>query len=154
MFHWALRLPYSAAGFAQYQSHYWVVLTSADLKTEVSLSKMLTYHWSLLLTFGFWWFTTSENSLGNVYWFNRYMMPDIHKYLVSPPLILLLSLDWIHLSVSPSVMAVVRFYSNEALSGRTLQRAAKLYPHLSISTELCYNVELTGECVTLVSWWH
>ncbi|XP_072245942.1 phosphoribosylformylglycinamidine synthase [Leuresthes tenuis] len=41
-------------------------------------------------------------------------------------------------------MAVVRFYSNEALSGRALQRAAKLYPHLSITTELCYNVELTG----------
>ncbi|KAM9763176.1 phosphoribosylformylglycinamidine synthase isoform 1-T1 [Menidia menidia] len=41
-------------------------------------------------------------------------------------------------------MAVVRFYSNEALSGRALQRAAKLYPHLSVKTELCYNVELTG----------
>ncbi|KAM4575374.1 phosphoribosylformylglycinamidine synthase [Fundulus diaphanus] len=41
-------------------------------------------------------------------------------------------------------MAVVRFYSSEALSGRALQRAAKLFPHLSISAELCYNVELTG----------
>ncbi|XP_068174777.1 phosphoribosylformylglycinamidine synthase isoform X2 [Antennarius striatus] len=41
-------------------------------------------------------------------------------------------------------MAVVRFYSNEAVSGRALQRAAKLYPHLSITSELCYNVELTG----------
>ncbi|XP_061593812.1 phosphoribosylformylglycinamidine synthase [Cololabis saira] len=41
-------------------------------------------------------------------------------------------------------MAVVRFYSNEALNGRALQRAAKLCPHLSITTELCYNVELTG----------
>ncbi|KAM6921075.1 phosphoribosylformylglycinamidine synthase [Xenentodon cancila] len=41
-------------------------------------------------------------------------------------------------------MAVVRFYSNEALNGRALQRATKLCPHLSITTELCYNVELTG----------
>uniref|UniRef100_A0A3Q1FVB7 Phosphoribosylformylglycinamidine synthase n=1 Tax=Acanthochromis polyacanthus TaxID=80966 RepID=A0A3Q1FVB7_9TELE len=41
-------------------------------------------------------------------------------------------------------MPVVRFYSNEAVDGRALQRAAKLYPHLSITTELCYNVELTG----------
>lgn len=45
-------------------------------------------------------------------------------------------------------MAVVRFYSNEAVNGRALQRAAKLYHQLSITTELCYNVELTGECVT------
>lgn len=45
-------------------------------------------------------------------------------------------------------MAVVRFYSDEAVSGRALQRAAKLYPQLSITTELCYNVELTGECAT------
>ena len=42
-------------------------------------------------------------------------------------------------------MAVVRFYSDEVANGRALQRAAKLYPQLSISTELCYNVELTGE---------
>uniref|UniRef100_A0A3B5LM20 Uncharacterized protein n=1 Tax=Xiphophorus couchianus TaxID=32473 RepID=A0A3B5LM20_9TELE len=42
-------------------------------------------------------------------------------------------------------MAVLRFYSSEALIGRALQRAAKLFPHLSITTELCYNVELTGE---------
>ncbi|XP_043984966.1 phosphoribosylformylglycinamidine synthase isoform X1 [Gambusia affinis] len=41
-------------------------------------------------------------------------------------------------------MAVLRFYSSEALIGRALQRAAKLFPHLSITTELCYNVELTG----------
>uniref|UniRef100_A0A3B4FFI7 Phosphoribosylformylglycinamidine synthase n=1 Tax=Pundamilia nyererei TaxID=303518 RepID=A0A3B4FFI7_9CICH len=41
-------------------------------------------------------------------------------------------------------MAVVRFYSNEALKNRALQRAAKLYPHLLVTTELCYNVELTG----------
>ncbi|XP_014847333.1 PREDICTED: phosphoribosylformylglycinamidine synthase isoform X1 [Poecilia mexicana] len=41
-------------------------------------------------------------------------------------------------------MAVLRFYSGEALIGRALQRAAKLFPHLSITTELCYNVELTG----------
>ncbi|XP_061680318.1 phosphoribosylformylglycinamidine synthase [Syngnathoides biaculeatus] len=40
-------------------------------------------------------------------------------------------------------MAVVRFYGGE-VKGRNLQRAAKLYPQLSISTELCYNVELTG----------
>lgn len=42
-------------------------------------------------------------------------------------------------------MSVVRFYSDEAVSGRALQRAAKLWPQLSVSTELCYNVELTGE---------
>lgn len=42
-------------------------------------------------------------------------------------------------------MSVVRFYSEEAVSGRALQRAAKLCPQLSVSTELCYNVELTGE---------
>lgn len=42
-------------------------------------------------------------------------------------------------------MAVVRFYSDEAVDWRALQRAAKLYPQLSIATELCYNVELTGE---------
>uniref|UniRef100_A0A3Q3MLE8 phosphoribosylformylglycinamidine synthase n=1 Tax=Mastacembelus armatus TaxID=205130 RepID=A0A3Q3MLE8_9TELE len=41
-------------------------------------------------------------------------------------------------------MAVVRFYSNEAVNGRALQRASKLYPQLSVTTELCYNVELTG----------
>ena len=49
--------------------------------------------------------------------------------------------------LAPSVMAVVQFYSNEAVKGRALQRAAKLFPQLSITTELCYNVELTGECV-------
>lgn len=43
-------------------------------------------------------------------------------------------------------MSVVRFYSTEAVSGRALQRAAKLCPQLSVSTELCYNVELRGEC--------
>lgn len=42
-------------------------------------------------------------------------------------------------------MAVVRFYSDEAVGWRALRRAAKLYPQLSIATELCYNVELTGE---------
>ncbi|KAG7228952.1 hypothetical protein INR49_008730 [Caranx melampygus] len=41
-------------------------------------------------------------------------------------------------------MVVMRFYSSEAVNGRALQRAAKFYPHLSIITELCYNVELTG----------
>ncbi|XP_068599770.1 phosphoribosylformylglycinamidine synthase [Brachionichthys hirsutus] len=41
-------------------------------------------------------------------------------------------------------MAVVRFYSDEAVGGRASQRAAKLYPHLSIASELCYNVELAG----------
>lgn len=45
-------------------------------------------------------------------------------------------------------MAVVRFYSDEVVNGRALQRAAKLYPQLSITTELCYNVELTGEHLT------
>ncbi|MEQ2244811.1 hypothetical protein ILYODFUR_021000, partial [Ilyodon furcidens] len=48
------------------------------------------------------------------------------------------------LPLSSPVMAVLRFYSNEALNGRALQRAAKLFPHLSITTELCFNVELTG----------
>lgn len=47
--------------------------------------------------------------------------------------------------LSPSVMVVVRFYSDEVVNGRALQRAAKLCPQLSVSTELCYNVELTGE---------
>lgn len=42
-------------------------------------------------------------------------------------------------------MAVVRFYSDGAVNGRALQRAAKLCPQLSVTTELCYNVELTGE---------
>lgn len=42
-------------------------------------------------------------------------------------------------------MAVVRFYSDEVVDWRALQRAAKLYPQLSVTTELCYNVELTGE---------
>uniref|UniRef100_A0A8C6WXJ2 Phosphoribosylformylglycinamidine synthase n=1 Tax=Neogobius melanostomus TaxID=47308 RepID=A0A8C6WXJ2_9GOBI len=45
-------------------------------------------------------------------------------------------------------MAVVRFYSNEPVRARALQRAAKLYPQLSVTTELCYNVELSGcECL-------
>ncbi|XP_017262724.1 phosphoribosylformylglycinamidine synthase isoform X1 [Kryptolebias marmoratus] len=41
-------------------------------------------------------------------------------------------------------MAVVRFYSNEALNGRAVRRASELCPHLSIRTELCFNVGLTG----------
>ncbi|XP_034561977.1 phosphoribosylformylglycinamidine synthase [Notolabrus celidotus] len=41
-------------------------------------------------------------------------------------------------------MAIIRFYSPEAVRGRGLQRAAKLHPQLSIISELCYNVELTG----------
>ncbi|XP_068449233.1 phosphoribosylformylglycinamidine synthase [Clinocottus analis] len=42
-------------------------------------------------------------------------------------------------------MAVVRLYSNEAVSGRAVQRAARLHPQLAIvASELCYNVELTG----------
>ncbi|XP_072294418.1 phosphoribosylformylglycinamidine synthase [Eucyclogobius newberryi] len=41
-------------------------------------------------------------------------------------------------------MSVVHFYSNEPVQARALQRAAKLFPQLSITTELCYNVELTG----------
>nr|XP_061834267.1 phosphoribosylformylglycinamidine synthase-like [Nerophis lumbriciformis] len=40
-------------------------------------------------------------------------------------------------------MAVIRFYGDE-VKGRSIQRAAKLFPQLSITTELCYNVELTG----------
>lgn len=46
-------------------------------------------------------------------------------------------------------MAVVRFYSNEAVQGPALQRAAKLYPQVSVTSELCYNVELTGELATV-----
>lgn len=45
-------------------------------------------------------------------------------------------------------MAVIRFYSNEVVNWRALQRAAKLCPQLSVATELCYNVELTGESLT------
>ncbi|CAL8309072.1 unnamed protein product [Lota lota] len=41
-------------------------------------------------------------------------------------------------------MAVVRFYSREAVRGRALQKAAQRYPKLSIISEMCYNVELTG----------
>lgn len=41
-------------------------------------------------------------------------------------------------------MAVVRFYSKEAERGCVLQTAAQLHPQLSITSELCYNVELTG----------
>ncbi|XP_061744511.1 phosphoribosylformylglycinamidine synthase isoform X1 [Nerophis ophidion] len=40
-------------------------------------------------------------------------------------------------------MAVIRFYGDE-VKGRSIHRAAKLFPQLSITTELCYNVELTG----------
>ncbi|XP_034036272.1 phosphoribosylformylglycinamidine synthase [Thalassophryne amazonica] len=47
-------------------------------------------------------------------------------------------------------MAVVRLYSNEAVRGRALEKAGKLYPKLSITTELCYNVELTG-CESLTA---
>ncbi|KAG7260116.1 hypothetical protein CRUP_031399 [Coryphaenoides rupestris] len=43
-----------------------------------------------------------------------------------------------------SVMSVERFYSSAAVRGRALQRAAQLNPQLSITTEMCYNVELTG----------
>ncbi|XP_056132560.1 phosphoribosylformylglycinamidine synthase [Lampris incognitus] len=46
-------------------------------------------------------------------------------------------------------MAVIRFYSTEAVRGRALQRAVQRYPQLSITSELCYNVELTGcECLS------
>uniref|UniRef100_A0A3B4B5Y2 Phosphoribosylformylglycinamidine synthase n=1 Tax=Periophthalmus magnuspinnatus TaxID=409849 RepID=A0A3B4B5Y2_9GOBI len=49
-------------------------------------------------------------------------------------------------------MAVVRFYSNESVRARALQRAAKLYPHLSITTELCYNVELSDDQRQILLW--
>ncbi|XP_053735576.1 phosphoribosylformylglycinamidine synthase isoform X1 [Synchiropus splendidus] len=42
-----------------------------------------------------------------------------------------------------SIMTVVRFYGNKE-KGRGFQRAVKQYPQLSIESELCYNVELTG----------
>ncbi|CAN9500611.1 unnamed protein product [Ophioblennius macclurei] len=42
-------------------------------------------------------------------------------------------------------MSVVRFYSDEAPRGWALKRAAQLYPHLAIATELCYNVELIND---------
>lgn len=41
--------------------------------------------------------------------------------------------------------AVVQFYSDEVVDWRAVERAARLYPQLSITTEECYNVELTGE---------
>ena len=47
-------------------------------------------------------------------------------------------------------MAVVRFYSREAVRGRALQRAAQLYPKLSIISEMCYNVELTGQLKKII----
>lgn len=47
-----------------------------------------------------------------------------------------------------AAMSVERFYSSVAVRGRALQRAAQLYPQLSITTEACYNVELTGETVS------
>ncbi|KAM6963023.1 phosphoribosylformylglycinamidine synthase [Aplochiton taeniatus] len=48
-------------------------------------------------------------------------------------------------------MVVLRFYSREAVRGWALQKATQLYPQLSISSELCYNVELTdGECLSPV----
>ncbi|KAG7487705.1 hypothetical protein MATL_G00026240 [Megalops atlanticus] len=42
------------------------------------------------------------------------------------------------------VMAVLHFYRKEVDGGRSLQRAALLYPDIIILTEHCYNVELSG----------
>lgn len=50
-------------------------------------------------------------------------------------------------------MAVVQFYSSEAVNGRAVQRSAKLYPQLSVTSELCYNVELTGKPKPAVRIW-
>uniref|UniRef100_A0A3Q3ETL7 Phosphoribosylformylglycinamidine synthase n=1 Tax=Labrus bergylta TaxID=56723 RepID=A0A3Q3ETL7_9LABR len=44
-------------------------------------------------------------------------------------------------------MAVVRFYSPEAVKGRSLQRVNKLHPQLSILSELCYNVDICTNVV-------
>lgn len=51
-------------------------------------------------------------------------------------------------------MHVLRFYRKEAEARRALQRVAVLYPGISIETELCYNVEFSGELRLLrnVSW--
>ncbi|XP_029939692.1 phosphoribosylformylglycinamidine synthase [Salarias fasciatus] len=47
-------------------------------------------------------------------------------------------------------MSVETFYSSEAPRGWGLKRAARLYPHLLIQTELCYNVELINDHVLAV----
>uniref|UniRef100_A0A6Q2ZI38 Phosphoribosylformylglycinamidine synthase n=1 Tax=Esox lucius TaxID=8010 RepID=A0A6Q2ZI38_ESOLU len=56
--------------------------------------------------------------------------------------------DWLELfqvtCLRIRVMAVVRFYSKEVEKGRAAQTAAQLHPQLSITSEFCYNVELTG----------
>ncbi len=43
-------------------------------------------------------------------------------------------------------MPVVRLYRREETGeGRVIRRIAQLYPDVTITTELCYNVELDGE---------
>jgi len=53
----------------------------------------------------------------------------------------------ISLSLSVRIMPdVVRFYRREETrEGRVLRRIAQLHPDVTITTELCYNVELDGE---------
>uniref|UniRef100_A0A3B1K177 Phosphoribosylformylglycinamidine synthase n=1 Tax=Astyanax mexicanus TaxID=7994 RepID=A0A3B1K177_ASTMX len=47
------------------------------------------------------------------------------------------------LSLSPRIMTVLQFYRREeSEGGRTLRRVKQLYPYATITTELCYNVEL------------
>lgn len=105
------------------------------------------------LTFGFCCRDPLLQNMHLIRWVLLKSDPTFHHPWHDTWLILLLTnlhpfLKLMNCPVSPSVMAVVRFYSNEAVQGRALQRAAKLYPQLSITTELCYNVELTGECST------
>ncbi|XP_060773494.1 phosphoribosylformylglycinamidine synthase isoform X3 [Neoarius graeffei] len=47
-------------------------------------------------------------------------------------------------------MSVLQFYRRaDAEGGRSLQRVIQLYPHVTITTELCYNVEVNGvDCVS------
>ncbi len=43
-------------------------------------------------------------------------------------------------------MPVMRLYRREETGeGRVIRRIAQLYPDVTITTELCYNVELDGE---------
>lgn len=43
-------------------------------------------------------------------------------------------------------MTVVRLYRREETGeGRVIRRITQLYPDVTITTELCYNVELDGE---------
>lgn len=50
------------------------------------------------------------------------------------------------LSFSLKVMPVIRFYrTEEEGEGRVIRRITQLYPEVTITTELCYYVELNGK---------